>query len=504
MRRWIELAAALYPARWRQEYGEEFWGVLDNVQPNWRTFGNVLWGAIVMQITKGTGWLKWMAITAAVGAALAGALSFTVQPVKYVSVATMQVKPVPDPLRPAPPNVLQQRAADNLAMEEQEVLSRTTLEGVIEDPSLDLYKEERQHMPIEKIVERVRRDIRLQILPPEGGALKPIVFSVSFNYPNPAKAQAVTKTLAMKFTEQNRMVNRNQAHLYQAFWDDQARRGETKPVPPPPVGDDLVVVSLPSLPHRADGQNRVAFIAIGTGAGALLGVLLSLARQKRRGGWMLAGTAVAGFLLGGATSFLIPDRYTSTAIMRVTPPQVMADPLATPPVTGATELLRHLDSEILNRENLKRMILMPRLDLYHDERARQPLDQVAGKMLERDLRIAPVSLMGVPGYAGAFCISFTYSDPRKAQQTVRDLVTQFTEWNVMEVREKARYMSDRQQQIEEHKAGENLEVLDPASLPEEPVAPNRAAIAGAGLALGILAGTVALLRRPRASTAQAS
>jgi uncharacterized protein involved in exopolysaccharide biosynthesis len=501
MRRWIELAAALYPAPWRQEYGEEFRGVLDSVEPNWRTFGNVLWGALAMQIMQGRGWLKWLAATAAAGAALAAALSFTVQPVKYVSAATMQVQPVPDPLRPAPPGVLRQRASAHLAMEEQEILSRYTLQRMIEDPSLDLYEEEWLRMPMENIVEQMRRDIRLQMLPPEGGALNPIVFSVSFNYPDPAKAQAVTQMLATKFTETNRAFNLGQAHLYQSFWNDQARRGETKPVPPPPVGEDLVVVGPPSLPHKADGQNRVGLIAIGTAAGALLGVLLSLAHRKRRGGWLLAGTAGAGLLLAGAISFLIPDRYTSTAVMRVTPPQVMADPLVTPPVTGATELRLHLDSEILNRENVQRMILS--LDLYREERARRPLDQVAGNMLERDLHIAPMSLSGVPGNPAAFSISFTYSNPLKAQVTVREIVTEFIERNVTEAREKAPYMSDTQYQIEVHKAGQNVEIVDPPSLPEEPVAPNRAAIAGAGLALGILAGTVALLRRARASAAQA-
>jgi uncharacterized protein involved in exopolysaccharide biosynthesis len=42
--------------------------------------------------------------------------------------------------------------------------------------------------------------------------------------------------------------------------------------------------------------------------------------------------------------------------------------------------------------------------------------------------------------------------------------------------------------LEEHKAGENLEVLDPASLPEQPSEPNRWAIAGIGTSLGLLLG----------------
>jgi capsular polysaccharide biosynthesis protein len=50
--------------------------------------------------------------------------------------------------------------------------------------------------------------------------------------------------------------------------------------------------------------------------------------------------------------------------------------------------------------------------------------------------------------------------------------------------------SDTAQNLEEHKAGQNLEVLDPASLPEAPSEPNRLAIAGVGTLLGLIAGIV--------------
>jgi uncharacterized protein involved in exopolysaccharide biosynthesis len=46
-------------------------------------------------------------------------------------------------------------------------------------------------------------------------------------------------------------------------------------------------------------------------------------------------------------------------------------------------------------------------------------------------------------------------------------------------------VAETAQNIEEHKAGENLEVLDPASLPEQPSEPNRLAWAGIGTALGL-------------------
>jgi uncharacterized protein involved in exopolysaccharide biosynthesis len=53
-------------------------------------------------------------------------------------------------------------------------------------------------------------------------------------------------------------------------------------------------------------------------------------------------------------------------------------------------------------------------------------------------------------------------------------------------------------QILQRKAGENLKVLDPPSFAERPVAPNRLAIAAAGLGVGLLLGAITLgFRRPR-------
>lgn len=494
MRRWIELAAALYPAHWRAEYGDEFQEVVANAPPNWRTLRNVLGGAIAMQMTKGANWLKWIAVTAALGAGLAAAFSFALQAQMYSSSVTLEMKPAPDPVRPAPPQVFEQRASAQLFEEEQEILSRTTLANIIMDPQLDLYKSERGRIPMEDIVALMRNDIHIQLLPVEGDALKPVRISVSFTYPDPYKAQAVARRLAVIFSEQNLVVNRNRELIYQVFWQEMRKTDVAKAtVPPPPAGAKLTVVSPPGLPRRTD-NGRAVVVALGAAAGALLGMLFLLVRRRRRGYLVLAGAAAAGLLVGGGLSFLAPDRNTSNAVMRIAPPIVMADPLATPAVVTAAEALRHFEPEVLADPIIEGIIV--RVDLYPEERRRQPLEQVAQRMREHDIQITPAPLFGNPGASSAFQISFTYSDPLKAQQVVRWLVAHFTSQNVIEAREKARTMSVVEQEIEEHKAGQTLEVLDPPSLPLAPVSPNRPAIAAAGAALGLLVGMIALWRFP--------
>jgi len=494
MRRWIALAAGLYPRGWREEYGEEFRALLDDVKPGWRVFANVLRGALTMQIAKGTEWKVAAAITAA-GAIVAAAISFTVPP-RYVSSAVIQFAPRPDPLRPASPLAIQERAADRLAQMETDILSRGSLAEIIQLPALDLYKKERYRIPMEDIVLQMRRDIRIEPLPRADGGMAPFVFRVSFANPDQFKAQAVVRHLATKFSEQNATLNHWQGALYQAFWQDQAKAHHAKPAPPPPVGARLEILDPASLPASPVRPNRLVFLAWGLAGGLLVGLQAALSLRHPRGMWLLGGYAAAGCILAAAASFLIPDRYTSTAVMRISPPMITEDPLATPTATPVAERLQQLQPEVVSRTNLAEIIQKPSLNLYARERAKEPIEEVIRNMRDRDLRIAMVDPpQGAPGAASAFSISFAYSDKYKAQAVVREFVTAFTELNRTHARANAPQMSVTLREIYEHKAGENLLVLDPASLPESPVSPNRLAIAAAGLGIGLLLGVLTLWRR---------
>src|SRR5580658_2056311 len=192
MKRWIARVAALYPRSWREEYGAEFDALLYDVKPAWRVFANVLGGAMKMHLTTGSNWLKLVAATAAAGAIVAAGASFTVAP-RYVSSAAISVTSQPDPLRPTSPQVLRHRAAEHVTEMETEILSRVSLSQTLQ--KLDLYKSERQRIPLEDVIEQMRRNIRI-----EARSSTPIVFSISFAYPDQIKAQAAVRELAAKFT----------------------------------------------------------------------------------------------------------------------------------------------------------------------------------------------------------------------------------------------------------------------------------------------------------------
>jgi len=174
----------LYPRSWRERYGPEFDALLEEVQPAWREFTDVLEGAIKMRNLSGTTWLKLTTAMAVAGAIVAAGISFAV-PRRYVSWAELRVIPQ----KSAPDS------RDYLAGLSVEVFSRRSLANVIQ--RLGLYQSERARRPFSEIVSQMRqRDLQIQDEP--DGALR-----ISFAYPDPYKSQAVVRALITTFMEAN-------------------------------------------------------------------------------------------------------------------------------------------------------------------------------------------------------------------------------------------------------------------------------------------------------------
>ena len=192
----------------------------------------------------------------------------------------------------------------------------------------------------------------------------------------------------------------------------------------------LALVRAPDLPSQpVRGPVRPVLLAAGIAAGLFAAWLIR--RPKRNLG--LVGFAAAGAAAAIAVSFLIGDRYTSSAVVRLTPPQASAEPLTA-----------HL---------------------------RQLLEQIVPPESRRAVEVRTVG-------PDAFMVAFTDADPHKAQESVRRLLTQLVERNVSEQQDRPTF-----------------EVLDPATLPGRPVYPNRLVIGAFGLPVGLLAGVLVLRRR---------
>ncbi|MGO9257218.1 MAG: hypothetical protein ACLQU1_13075 [Bryobacteraceae bacterium] len=387
MRHLLRLAARLYPPAWRMRYGAEFDALLEDAGPSWPALGDVLKGAIVMQLTAGS-FAKIIAVCGAIGLAGAAVVAISTHDT-YISTAVLQLDHVP--------------TGEDLAMRleriDTDVLSRGSLAAMIQ--KLDLYPEERKSLPFEDVVQHMKnRTIQIRPFRPvrNGRETGPLAgtFQIRFSYPDRVKAQAVTRELTTRV-----------------------------------IADGTPVVSLTvldpaSLPEQPSEPNRSAWILAGLVIGLAAGIILAGVRR-----WpAVALCGIAGMLLAGVISFAIPDTWMSSAVVRVTPPESAA------PVVGY-------------------------------------IRQNGGGTEVRELQ----------GHSGAFRIRSSDHDRFKAQAAVQQVVARLIEDNLTH-----RVTGSGVKQVE---------LLDPASLPQLPIQPNRLAIALLGLMVGLALGLLWQWMRPR-------
>jgi hypothetical protein len=281
----------LYPANWRERYGEEFEALLDDSSPGWSAVFDLLKGAVKMQFNMPS--FPKLVCALAIGGMLTGlAISFMVTP-RYISQAEMEFNPA---LQGSTPLNLVER----LMQFEQQVLSRTSLSRIIQDPRLDLYRYERAHIPLEDVIEKMRtRDIRIRIDSP-GTREGKLAFSVSFVYTDRIKAQQTVQALLTGFMDANLGSAVASQQLKRNSAPDQVDRMEARiaalekrlGIPPPSpalinqmalvsrTGWNLDVLDPPSLPVKAISPDRFWFTAVGFASGFAASVLIAIFRRK--------------------------------------------------------------------------------------------------------------------------------------------------------------------------------------------------------------------------------
>ncbi|HTX37985.1 MAG TPA: hypothetical protein VME43_23305 [Bryobacteraceae bacterium] len=293
MRRLVRLAARLYPPAWRARYGAEFDALLEDAGAGWSVLGDVLKGAIIMQFTRWN-FARILALCGAVGIVAGAAIAFHLED-SYVSTAVLSRA------RGAMPAAGFQRVAG-------QVLSDQSLAGIIQ--KFGLYPEERRKMPLAEVAQSMKKYIT--IVPARGREAGPLedAIVISFSYPDPAKAQAVTRELTNRLTAGGAPVV------------------------------TLSMLDAASLPNRPFSPNRPAWILagllIGLAAGALwVGI-------RRRPIVVLAGAA--GMLLAGIIAFAIPNSWNAIAIVTVTPPEAASQVAAFVRQTGRGMRVQQLEN----------------------------------------------------------------------------------------------------------------------------------------------------------------
>jgi hypothetical protein len=390
-------------------------------------------------------------VAAGIGCAIVALAGSFLIPERYVSKAVLRITPQSASSAPAS-GAGDEGLYRRMEQIEYSVLGRQALVNLIQEPDIGLYKEDRKHMTIDEVAERMRtRDIHLRLYGASHvGQPGAQAFVLTFDYPDRYKAQQVVRELTARFIDMN-------------FVLAQMAGSEGNPG----AGAQLEVLQPADLAEKPIWPTHIPFLVAGLGLGLLLGLLATLILWKPKWTLQTASFAAAGLVAALAIGYIIPSQYVSRAVLRIT---------GTGDSAGLPDHLRNISDRILGHDNLERMVQLPNLDLYKKQRAQQPISEVVEKMRSKDVGIRLYPAQPGVRHSQAFVISFSYPDRFKAQAVAREWTSQFVESNF----------------TQPHEQGQTIEVLETADLPQVPASPNRTTIAIIGACVGLLLGLVTL------------
>lgn len=414
--------------------------------------------------------------------------------------------------------------AQRLNEMEQQILSRTTLEGLITSPALDLYKRERLERPMEDIIQDMRtHDIQIKPIQTTANGSADTknlatAFSITFTYPDRFKAQAVVRELVTKFTEQNVSVQRDQAKITTVFLDDELRRAKdaldrldeqiTKfkienqgKLPEEFTSNTAMLQSLQlsnsnlgadlqraidmktSLQTALDGQmttlryyedNSEDFVAGNNNAQVsvqnqnLIATNAQLMQAKQN----LAGQRqILGEKNPAVKNLIAQVDILEKQKAQLEKEQEAKDASAKQPDGPKKVINKNAQNAILQLRNQMEATKTQIAEETENIKRIQGLQTVmTQKIAQYEMRIQTAPLNERQWAA-------LQRDHALAQSQYDDMV-------------KKRQAASTSQDLEEHKAGENLDLLDAPSDPQQPIYPHRPEWAAIGTGLGLLLGVV--------------
>jgi succinoglycan biosynthesis transport protein ExoP len=436
-------------------------------------------------------------------------------PDTFISTALMRITPQQVPERLVP-SAINSQMAERLTAMQQEILSRTSLTELIQRPSLNLYPRDRQRLPMEDVLDQMRKDVTISMLDvATQGANRGLAsaFVIRFKYTDKYKAQAVVRELVSKFSEQNVTVQRNQATLTTSFLNDEWKTAK----------DNLDRLDGELAKFKGENQGRLpeqfqANVASLNSLQQQLGAMNeSLNRNQQEK--MLLETQLQN-LKTQLNYFSSTAEETSgnQAVQNerlINLNKMILDAKAS--LAAALEIYTEDYPEIKNFRARLATLEKERDNLEKQDEARQQQNtsaptqpkgmnpqvaksiedtksamallqtQIQGKNSDIEERVRQQGQINKSIAQYQARIEASPLSEQKYAALLREY--QIAKDN-FDDKAKRRQISETSQNLEERKAGENLEVLDPASLPELPAEPNRLAIAGIGTAAGLFLGIV--------------
>ncbi len=436
-------------------------------------------------------------------------------PDTFISTALMRITPQQVPERLVP-SAINSQMAERLTAMQQEILSRTSLIELIQRPALNLYPRDRQRLPMEDVVEQMRKDVSISLLDvATQGANRGLAsaFVIRFKYTDKYKAQAVVRELVSKFSEQNVTELRTQSTLTTSFLNDEWKTAK----------DNLDRLDAELAKFKGENQGRLpeqfqANVASLNSMQQQLGAMNESLNRNQQEKMLLETqyqnlkTQLSYF---SSTAAETSGNQTVQNERLINLNKMILDAKAS--LAAALEIYTEDYPEIKNFRARLATLEKERDNLEKQDQAKQ---QQAASAPAQQKDMNPQVAKSIEDTKSAMALLQTQIQGKNSdieervrqQGQINKAIASYQarieasplseqkyaalqrEYQIakdnFDDKAKRRQISETSQNLEERKAGENLEVLDPASLPEQPAEPNRLAIAGIGTATGLFLGIV--------------
>jgi len=282
MKRFAHHLIRMYPQAWRERYGHELEALLDDTGAHLSHIPNIMWAALRMRLALA----NWPLIAAfALSGLVVSAVVVFETRYRYVSKAEVSIQ-IP------PAEQVGRRSEFDVVV--ASVLSREHLIDLMRSPELDLYRQERSTGPMADALERMHKDLSVEVTQPARGVAHA---QISYAGETPEQARAVTGAITRAFTD--------------AYANRRSSTGSLRSSTP--------AVTAPTLPGSPAGVPRWLVLTLGMVAGLVASLIFTAIRRAPRRAVLVA--AVLG--LAGVAWLKFPPGETVSTKLHVESPAVL-------------------------------------------------------------------------------------------------------------------------------------------------------------------------------------
>ena len=389
------------------------------------------------------------------------------------------------------------KTEDRLSAVSQQVMSRTQLEQVIKD--FNLYPKDRERLPMEDVVDKMRLGIApLELVRRAGSSSPADAFYVRFRYPDAEIATRVTQRLGTLFIDHNARDRGSLAEATNAFLETQLQQASEKLDAQERRLELFRQQHAGRLPSNLDFNMQ----AIQSTQMQVQSLVESLARDRDR-------KLMLERLYGDAVNEPAPvtpvpvNTATGQASPNATPRQQLQAARATlaqlqqtkkpdhPDVGRAQRMVAELEARVAKEPADTTSPAATSGDQFAEQQRRDRLQQWRAEIesLDRQVKFKESEEASLRKRVSDYQsrIEAVPSTESEWMALTRDYDTLQTAYKgLLAKSEESKVAAD----LERRQIGEQFRVLDAARIPNHPVSPNRLLVNGAGLGIGIAIGVL--------------